>query len=204
MFLQKIRHIGQSWVKAVYDYMLRLAADKHAMLFLFVVAFAESSFFPIPPDIMLIPMILATPFKAYRIAAVATIASVTGGFFGYFIGGYGYDLIAKPILNFYGYMAQFDVFKGYYHDWGAWIVFGAGLTPFPYKVVTIASGAVHLDLVVFTIASVLSRGGRFFLVAWLLKKYGEPMRVFIEKHLGKLSVLFVILLVGGFALIKFL
>ena len=101
-------------------------------------------------------------------------------------------------------MAQFDVFKGYYHDWGAWIVFGAGLTPFPYKVVTIASGAVHLDLVVFTIASVLSRGGRFFLVAWLLKKYGEPMRVFIEKHLGKLSVLFVVLLVGGFALIKFL
>lgn len=204
MILQKVRAMGRNWVKAVYDYMLRLAADKHAMLFLFIVAFAESSFFPIPPDIMLIPMILATPFKAYRIAGVATAASVIGGYFGYLIGVYGYDLIAKPILNFYGYMAQFDVFKGYYHEWGAWIVFGAGLTPFPYKVVTIASGAVHLDLAVFTIASVLSRGGRFFLVAWLLKKYGVPMKVFIEKHLGKLSVLFVVLLVGGFALIKFL
>ena len=146
--------------------MLELAARKNAMLFLFIVAFVESSFFPIPPDIMLIPMVLATPAKAYRIAGLATVASVLGGYFGYLIGVFGYDLIAKPILTFYGYMSQFDVFKGYYHEWGAWIVFGAGLTPFPYKVVTIASGVVHLDLLVFTVASVLARGGRFFLVAF--------------------------------------
>ncbi len=204
MFLQSIRTYGRSRVKAVYDYMLQLAANKNALFFLFVVAFAESSFFPIPPDIMLIPMVLAAPAKAYRIALVATLASVIGGYFGYFIGVYGYDLIARPILSFYGYTQQFEVFKGYYHQWGAWIVFGAGLTPFPYKVVTIASGAVHLDLAVFTVASVLSRGGRFFLVAWLLKKYGAPMKMFIERHLGKLSVLFVVLLLGGFALIKLL
>ena len=115
-----------------------------------------------------------------------------------------FDVVAQPILNFYGYMQQFDVFKGYYHQWGAWIVFGAGITPFPYKVITIASGAVHLDVFTFTVASVLARGLRFYLVAWLLKKYGAPMKDFIEKHLGILSVLFLVLLIGGFALIKYI
>ena len=193
-----------SWVKAVYDYMLDLSARPNAMFFLFLVAFAESSFFPIPPDIMIIPMVLAMPQKAWRIAGLATVASVAGGYFGYAIGVYFFDLIAKPILTFYGYMHQFDVFKDYYHEWGAWIVFGAGITPFPYKVITIASGVVHLDLVVFILASVVARGMRFFLVAWLLKKYGEPMKLFIEKNLGMLSVVFLLLLFGGFAAIKFL
>ena len=97
-----------------------------------------------------------------------------------------------------------DRFKDYYHEWGAWIVFGAGITPFPYKVVTIASGVVHLDFITFTIASVIARGMRFYLVAWLLKKYGEPMKIFIEKNLGVLSFIFLILLVGGFAAIKYM
>ena len=112
-------------------------------------------------------------------------------------------MIAKPLLDFYGYAHQFDVFKDYYHEWGAWIVFGAGITPFPYKVITIASGVVELNLWVFTIASVLARGGRFFLVAWLLKKYGEPMKDFIEKNLGMLAILFFVLLIGSFMLIKY-
>lgn len=193
-----------SWVKAVYDYMLDLSARPNAMFFLFLVAFAESSFFPIPPDIMIIPMVLAMPQKAWRIAGLATVASVAGGCFGYAIGVYFFDLIAKPILTFYGYMHQFDVFKDYYHEWGAWIVFGAGITPFPYKVITIASGVVELNLVTFTIASVIARGMRFYLVAWLLKKYGAPMKVFIEKNLGILSVLFLILLIGGFVAIKYM
>lgn len=191
-------------IKATYDYMLELASNKHAIYYLAAVAFIESSFFPIPPDIMLIPMILAMPNKAWKIAGVATVASVVGGYFGYLIGVYAFDLIAKPILSFYGYMHQFDVFKGYYHEWGAWIVFGAGITPFPYKVITIASGAVHLDIWVFGLASVAARGLRFYLVAWLLKKYGTPMKVFIEKNLGMLSVLFLLLLLGGFACIKFI
>jgi len=181
-----------------------MSASPHAIWFLILVAFAESSFFPIPPDIMLIPMILATPQKAYRIAGLATIASVLGGYFGYSIGVFFFDLIAKPILSFYGYIQQFDTFKNYYHQWGAWIVFGAGITPFPYKVITIASGVVRLDLLTFTIASILARGMRFYLVAWLLKKYGSPMKIFIEKHLGLLSVIFLILLIGGFVIIKYL
>lgn len=191
-------------VRKVYDWMLAMSASPNAMWFLALVAFAESSFFPIPPDIMLIPMVLAMPAKAWRIAAVATVSSVLGGYFGYGIGVFFFDLIAKPILSFYGYMQQFDVFKDYYHQLGAWIVFGAGITPFPYKVITIASGVVHLDLVTFTIASVIARGMRFYLVAWLLKKYGAPMKIFIEKHLGMLSILFLILLIGGFVAIKYL
>ena len=191
-------------VQKTYDTMLELSSKDNALLFLFIVAFIESSFFPIPPDIMLIPMILATPNKAWRIAATATIASVLGGYLGYGIGIFAFDLIAKPILEFYNAMQQFHEFENYYHEYGAWIVFGAGITPFPYKIITIASGVVHLDPIIFGIASVLARGMRFFLVAWLLKKFGAPMKIFIEKHLGILSIIFLILLIGGFALIKYL
>ncbi len=192
------------FIRKIYDKMLELSEGKGAMMALFAVAFAESSFFPIPPDIMLIPMILATPSKAWKIAGLATFASVVGGYFGYAIGVFFFELIAEPLLNFYGYLEKFQTFESYYHEYGAWIVFGAGLTPFPYKIITIASGAVHLDLLVFTIASVLARGGRFFVVAWLLKKYGAPMKGFIEKNLGWLSVLFLILLIGGFWILKYL
>ena len=202
MLLRKVSDYFHALVKATYDYMINLASRPNAMYFLFAVAFIESSFFPIPPDVMLIPMVLATPAKAWRIATVTTIASVLGGAFGYAIGVFFFDLIARPILTFYGYMHQFDVFKEYYHEWGAWIVFGAGVTPFPYKVITIASGVVHLDFVVFMLASVVARGLRFYLVAWLLKKFGEPMKDYIEKNLGMLSILFMALLIGGFACIK--
>ncbi|MDY4885980.1 MAG: YqaA family protein [Alphaproteobacteria bacterium] len=194
----------QKLIHKTYDTMLSLSAKDHAMLFLFLVAFAESSFFPIPPDVMIIPMVLATPQKAWRIAGLATFASVIGGYFGYIIGSCFFDLIAKPLLEMYNALDQFKEFENYYHLYGAWIVFGAGITPFPYKIITIASGVVHLDLFIFTIASILARGIRFFLVAWLLKKYGAPMKVFIEKNLGWLSVLFLILLIGSFALIKLL
>ena len=188
----------------IYNKMLKISESKGAMSALFIVAFAESSFFPIPPDIMLIPMILAAPSKAWKIASLATFASVLGGYFGYAIGVFFFELIAEPLLTFYGYLEKFQTFENYYHEYGAWIVFGAGLTPFPYKIITIASGAVHLDLVVFTVASVLARGGRFFIVAWLLKRFGAPMKIFIEKNLGWLSVLFLALLIGGFAVLKYL
>ncbi len=191
-------------IHSVYDYMLKLSASKNAMFFLFLVAFAESSFFPIPPDIMLIPMVLAMPKNAFKIAGLATVASVIGGYLGYIIGAGFFELIAEPILNMYNAMDKFKEFETYYHEYGAWIVFGAGITPFPYKIITIASGAVHLNLIVFTIASVLARGIRFYIVAWLLKKYGEPMKIFIEKNLGWLSILFLILLFGGFYLIKYI
>ena len=181
-----------------------LSKDNGAMYWLFAVAFIESSFFPIPPDVMLIPMILAAPDKAWKIAGVATVGSVIGAYFGYAIGFYFFQLIAEPLLGFYGYLDKFNSFKNLYNQYGAWIVFGAGITPFPYKIITIASGVVHTNLLVFTVASIIARGMRFFLVAWLLKKYGEAMREFIEKNLGWLSVVFLLLLIGGFAAVKFI
>ena len=190
--------------RRIYDHTLNLASRKNALTWLFVISFIESSFFPIPPDIMIIPMVLATPKEAYKIAGVATVASVLGGYFGYFIGVYGFELIARPLLEFYGYMKQFGEFENYYHEYGAWIVFGAGITPFPYKIITIASGVVRLDLVVFTIASVIARGMRFYFIAWLLNRFGDPMKVFIEKNLNLLSILFLLLLIGGFAAVKLL
>ena len=151
---------------------------------------------------MLIPMILATPKKAWNIAGIATVGSVIGAYLGYIIGVYFFQLIAEPLLNFYGYLEKFNSFKDLYNEYGAWIVFGAGITPFPYKIITIASGVVHMNLIIFTIASIIARGMRFFLVAWLLKAYGEKMRDFIEKNLGWLSIVFLLLLIGGFAAIK--
>lgn len=184
--------------------MIDAAGKKNALWILGVISFIESSFFPIPPDIMLIPMVVAAPRKAWHIAAVATAASVVGGYFGYAIGFYGYDLIARPLLEFYGYLDKFESFKQYYTSYGAWIVFAAGITPFPYKVITIASGAVGLNLAVFGAASVAARGLRFFIVAGLLYFFGEPIKKFIEKHFNLLSIIFFILLLGGFVLIKYL
>ena len=133
---------------------------------------------------------------------IATVGSVIGAYLGYIIGVYFFQLIAEPLLNFYGYLEKFNSFKDLYNEYGAWIVFGAGITPFPYKIITIASGVVHMNLIIFTIASIIARGMRFFLVAWLLKAYGEKMRDFIEKNLGWLSIVFLLLLIGGFAAIK--
>lgn len=186
----------------IYDTVLNLSAKKNALTWLFIVSFVESSFFPIPPDIMLIPMILATPKKAWKYAGICTLASVLGAYLGYIIGFYFFRLIAEPVLEFYDYMDTFTSFKNLYNKYGAWFVFGAGITPFPYKIITILSGVVHLNLLVFTISSVIARGLRFYIIAWLLHAYGEKMKVFIEKNLGWLSVLFLLLLIGGFLVIK--
>jgi membrane protein YqaA with SNARE-associated domain len=180
------------------------AVTPHAMFTLALVAFVESSVFPIPPDVLIIPMVLAARANAWRIAIVCTAASVIGGFAGYGIGMFLFDQVAEPILRFYGYMDKFAAFRELYNHWGAWIVFGAGITPFPYKVITIASGITALDPLVFGIASVLARGLRFFFIAWLLWKFGTPIRAFIEAHLGKLATIFFVLLIGGFIALKFL
>jgi len=191
-------------IRGLYDWTMRLATHRHALWALAAVSFIESSVFPIPPDIILIPMVLAAREKAWQFAAVCTIASVLGGMAGYGIGYFLFDSIGKPLLDFYGYSAKFAQFQGYYNQWGAWIVGGAGLTPFPYKVITIASGVTALNPVVFMVASVLSRGARFFLVTALLWHYGDPIRVFIEAHLGKLATAFFVLLLGGFILINYI
>lgn len=190
-------------LRALYDWTLRLSGHRHAIWALAAVSFIESSVFPIPPDVLLIPMVLAARQRAWRIATICTIASVLGGMLGYAIGYMAFEALGKPLLDFYGYTAKFNDFRAYYNDWGAWAVFIAGTTPFPYKVITILSGLTGLNLAVFTIASILARGLRFFLVAGLLWHFGAPIRTFIEKYLNILAVLFVVLLVGGFVLLKY-
>ena len=180
------------------------AEKPYALWMLALIAFVESSVFPIPPDVLLIPMVLAAPGRAWLIATLCTVSSVAGGMLGYAIGALLFEAIGRPILDFYGYASQFAEFRSAYNDWGAWIVFGAGLTPFPYKVITIASGVTGLNLVTFMIASVLARGGRFFAVAALLWWFGEPIRSFIERNLGWLTALFFVLLLGGFLVLKLL
>ena len=191
-------------LRSLYNWTMRLAAHKHALWALAFISFIESSVFPIPPDILLIPMVLANRSKAWIYAGVCSISSVLGGFFGYAIGYFLYDTIGIQILSFYGYTEQFGSFQDKYNEWGAWIVLGAGLTPFPYKVITIASGVTQLNILTFAAASIVARGLRFFLVAGLLWKYGEPMRLFIEKYLGWLTILGFTLLISGFISIKYL
>ena len=190
-------------LRRAYDKTMELAAHRNAPWALAGVSFIESSVFPIPPDVMLIPMVLAERRKAWLFAAICTIASVLGGIFGYLIGYFLFETIGQAILSFYGYMDAFESFAKRYNDYGAWIVFIAGVTPFPYKVITIASGVTQLNFLVFMLASVAARGLRFFVVAGLLYWFGPPIKKFIEDYLGTLSILFVVLLIGGFVLIKY-
>lgn len=190
-------------LRRLYDWTMGLAAHRHATAWLAVIAFVESSVFPIPPDILLIPMVLAAPTRAWRIVAIVTTASVLGGLAGYAIGYFLFETIGSSIIEFYGYLEKFERFQDWYREWGGWIVFAGGFSPIPYKVITIASGSVQLDIWTFTIVSVLSRGGRFILVAFLLWKFGTPIRAFIERWLGPLTLLFVVLLVLGFVALKY-
>lgn len=190
-------------LQRLYDWTMGLAGHRHALWALAAVAFIESSVFPVPPDILIIPMVLAARERAWRIAAVATVASVIGGFLGYAIGSVLFETVGRPLLEFYGNIESFGEFQALYQEWGVWIVAGAGFTPFPYKVITIASGVADLDLAVFTVASVVSRGARFFLVAALLWRFGPPIRTFIEKYLPHLAWLFFAVLLGGFLAIRY-
>jgi membrane protein YqaA with SNARE-associated domain len=190
-------------LRRTYDWTMALSGKRYAEAALAGVAFAESSFFPIPPDLLLIPMVLAERAKAWRFAAVATAASVIGGLFGYLIGAVLFEQVARPILDFYGYGAKFDAFAGLYNQWGVWIVLTAGLTPFPYKVITIASGATGLNLAVFLLASLVARSARFFIVAALLYWVGPPIRAFIEKRLGLVFTALMVLLIGGFLVARY-
>ena len=191
-------------LRKLYDKTMHLADKKSAMWFLAAISFIESSFFPIPPDVMLIPMILSNRKKAFKLAAVCTVSSVLGALFGYAIGMFLYESVARPLLEYYHYMDKFDSFREMYNSHGAWVVGFFGFTPFPYKVITITSGVVNLNIFVFILASIISRAGRFFLVALLLWKYGKPIKDFIERRLGLLTIAFFVLLIGCFFGIKYL
>ncbi len=191
-------------LRRLYHWTMTKAGDRRALPWLAGISFIESSFFPIPPDIMLIPMVLAERRRAWIVAGVCTAASVLGGFFGYLIGYFLFETVGQAIVSFYGMDAAFARFQDAYREYGAWIVFGFGLTPLPYKVVTIASGVVALDPLVFGVASLASRGLRFYVEAALLYWGGPAVRGFVEKRLELLTLLTFVLLFGGFLALKFL
>ena len=191
-------------IRKLYDWTLRIAAHRHARMGLFGLAFAESSVFPLPPDLVLIPMCIAERNRAFLYAAICTLGSVLGGIFAYFVGYFLYDTIGVRILDFYGYQEQFHHFQSLYNKHGAWIVLAGGFTPIPYKLITIASGVTQMNLGAFILFSVIGRASRFFLIAALLWKFGAPIRDFIEKYMGWLTILFFILLIGGFSAIKYI
>jgi membrane protein YqaA with SNARE-associated domain len=191
-------------LKRLYERTLALAAGPNALPALLIISFVESSFFPIPPDILLIPMILARPREAWRLAAYCTIASVAGGLLGYAIGYFLFDTLGRPILEFYHAMDRYDALKAGFDQWGTWIIIIKGMTPIPYKLITIASGVAHFDLASFIGASIISRSLRFFLVAVILWQFGDAARRFIERRLTLVTSVFAVALVGGFVVLRYL
>jgi membrane protein YqaA with SNARE-associated domain len=191
-------------LRRLYDRIMQLAEGPEAMKWLALVSFAESSFFPVPPDAMIVPMVLARPERAWRIAAVCTLASVVGGFFGYAIGYFLFETIGQRIVDFYGLQSAFLKFDQEFQQWGLWIILIKGLTPIPYKIVTIASGVAHFDLLVFALASLATRGARFFLVAALLRAFGPPLRTFIERYLTLVTTALALVVVAGFVALKYI
>ena len=192
-------------LRALYDRVLALAAHRRASAWLAGVSFAESSVFPIPPDAMLIPMCLARPERAYRYAMICTIASVLGGILGYAIGYFLADFAKDLLAHLPG--AGPDAFQGFqeeYAQWGVWVILIKGLTPIPYKLVTIASGLAHFSFPVFVAASVATRAGRFFLVAFLVKQFGPQIMPVVEKRLYTATAILIVLIVGGFILARYL
>lgn len=183
-------------LKRMYDWCIAAADKPYALWLMGAVSFAESSFFPIPPDVMLIPMSLARPQKAWLYALVCTVTSVAGGVVGYAIGALLYDSVGQWLINLYGYGDKVDAFRASYAEYGAWIILLKGLTPIPYKLVTITSGFANYNLLLFIVFSIIARGGRFFIVAIVLNRYGTWIREAIEKRLG----LWVAILAGGLVL----
>ncbi|HLL59032.1 MAG TPA: YqaA family protein [Allosphingosinicella sp.] len=187
--------------RGLYDWTLRLAGHRHAIRSMAGISFAESSFFPIPPDVMLVPMILARRDQAYLIAAVCTVSSVAGGALGYAIGYFLYDTLGQWLMNFYGMSDGIEQFRAWYDEWGAAIILVKGLTPIPFKLVTIASGFAAFNFPLFLITALITRGARFFIIAALLKRFGEPIQDFIERRLTLVGILFLMALAAGFAVV---
>lgn len=191
-------------LRRTYDWMMDKAAHNHAKAWMAALSFAESSFFPIPPDVMLIPMILAKPQAWFRLATLCTAASVIGGFLGYAIGAFAMDTIGQWLLGHLGLAQKFEAMKPWVDQYGVWLILIKGMTPIPYKLITITAGAFHFDLATFALASVVARGMRFYLAALLLWRFGEPIRVFIETRLALVTTTLAVLLVGGVMALKFL
>jgi len=184
-------------LRNMYDWCVAAAGKPHATWLLGIVSFVESSFFPVPPDAMLIPMGLARPDRAFRYATVCTLTSVAGGVLGYVIGAALYETVGQWLIQLYGYGAKAEAFREAYREWGAWIIVLKGMTPIPYKIVTITSGLADYPIIPFILLSIVSRGMRFYLVAFLIYRYGESARAIIEERLGFWVALAFIVLVAG-------
>ena len=193
-----------NFLKKTYNWTLEKAQHKNAKWYLSLISFAESSFFPIPPDILLIPMALASKANALFYAFICTLFSVLGGILGYVIGYFFYNSVGIYIVDFYHLENSFSVFESYYKKFGILIVLGAGITPFPYKFITIASGVFGLNIFLFIIVSIIGRGLRFYLIAILLYFFGEKIKLIIDKYFNVLTIVFFILLVGSVFIIRFL
>ena len=193
-----------NFLKKTYNWTLEKAQHKNAKWYLSLISFAESSFFPIPPDILLIPMALASKARALFYAFICTLFSVLGGILGYAIGYFFYNSVGIYIVDFYHLENSFNIFENYYKEFGILIVLGAGITPFPYKFITIASGVFGLNIFLFIIVSIIGRGLRFYLIAILLYFFGEKIKLIIDKYFNVLTIVFFILLVGSVFIIRFL
>ena len=189
-------------IKRMYDWTLSMSGHPRSLWVLAFVAFIESSFFPIPPDLLLIPLILAAPTRAFGIALIAVVASVAGGVFGYFIGAFAFEAIGQPILASLGKIDYISGFNQKFNEYGLWAVLIAGVTPFPFKVITIMSGWTSMPFGVFLFSSLVARSLRFFAVATLLYYFGAPIRHFIEKRLGLVFTVFIFVLIAGFFMIR--
>jgi len=194
-----VLHRG-AMLKRIYDWCIDAAHKPYALWIMGIVSFAESSFFPVPPDVMLVPMSLARPQRAWLYAAVCTVTSVLGGIVGYAIGALLFDSVGQWLIQVYGLADKVDAFRASYAEWGAVIILLKGLTPIPYKLVTITSGFAGYNIILFILCSIVARGGRFFVVAILLNRYGDWIRVRIERHLGLWVALGAIVLVLGFVI----
>jgi membrane protein YqaA with SNARE-associated domain len=184
-------------LRRLYDWCITAAGKPHATWIMGVVSFVESSFFPVPPDAMLIPMALSRPDRAYFYASICTLTSVAGGLLGYAIGAFLYDSLGLWLMTLYGYGSKVDAFTEAYREWGTWIILFKGVTPIPYKIVTIASGFSHYPVVPFILLSIIARGMRFYLVAFLLNRYGLRARAIIEERLGFWVTISALVLVAG-------
>lgn len=191
-------------IRKLYDWTLHWSATPYALPALGVMSFVESSFFPIPPDVLLIAMVVAVPSRWFRTAVVCSVASVLGGMLGYLIGWQFMDVIGTRIVEFYHFQAKFDKIGSMYNEYEAWAVGVAGFTPLPYKVFTIAAGAFKIDFPTFVFASAASRSARFFLVAGLIYKFGAPVKAYIEKYFNLFTIAFVVLLIGGIVALKYI
>jgi len=184
-------------LRRLYDWCIAAAGKPHASWIMGVVSFVESSFFPVPPDVMLIPLSLARPDRAYFYATLCTLTSVAGGVLGYLIGAYLYDSVGLWLMQLYGYGDKVEAFRAAYAEWGAWIILLKGMTPIPYKIVTIASGFAAYPLLPFILLSIVARGMRFYLIAFLLNRYGPRARVILEERLGFWVTVGAVILVAG-------